>query len=179
MKVIRFKIPFCFYRFPLSDYFPAMQPICFYRFSLVRAFSGNAAHLLLPFSSGPSIFGQCSHSAFTVFIWSEHFGVIQPLCFYRFSLVGAFSGNAATLLLPFLSGRSIFGQCSHSAFTVFLWSDHFRAMQPLCFYHFPLIDTISGNANCWHGGISYKKDQHSLPVLPLLMMPFSCILLHI
>jgi hypothetical protein len=176
-----------------------MQFLCFYRFPLVDPFPGNAAPLLLPFSSGPSIFGQCSPSAFTIFLWSVHFRAMQLLCFYHFPLVDPFSGNAAPLLLPFSSGPSIFGQCSPSVFTIFLWSVHFRAMQYICFYrfplvrpfsgnavplllHFPLVDPFSGNAALckllvW--GLSYKKNQHSLLVLPILTKPFSCMLLHI
>jgi hypothetical protein len=149
--------PSAFTVFLWSEHFRAMQTLCFYRFSLVRAFSGNAATLLLPFLSGPSIFGQCSPSAFTVFLWSEHFRAMQTLCFYRFSLVRAFSGNAATLLLPFFSGPSLFGQCSHSAFTVFLWSEPFRAMQPLCFYRFSLVRAFSGNANCLYRCLPLKR----------------------
>jgi hypothetical protein len=159
-----------------------MKHRCFSTFSLVRSFLSNATPLLLPFSSGRSIFGQCSPSAFTIFLWSDHFRAMQLLCFYHFPLVGPFSGNAAHLLLPFSSGPSIFGQCSTSAFTVFLWSVHFLVMQYLCFYHFPLVDPFSGNAALckllvW--GLSYKKNQHSLLVLPLLTKPFSCMLLHI
>jgi hypothetical protein len=196
-----------------SVHFRAMQPLCFYHFPLVDPFSGNAVPLLFPFSFCRSIFGQCSTSAFTVFLWSVHFRAMQYRCFYRFPLVrpframqyicfyhfplvrpfsgnaaplllpfGLFSGNEAPLLFPFSSGPIILGQCNASAFTIFLWSIHFRAMQFLCFYHFPLVRSFSGNAApckllVWV--LSYKKNQHSLLVLPILTKPFSCMLLHI
>jgi hypothetical protein len=126
-----------------------MQLLCFYHFPLVGPFSGNAVPLLLPFSSGRSIFGQCNSSAFTIFLWSIHFRAMQLLCFYHFPLVRPFSGNAASLLLPFSSGPIIFGQCSTSAFTIFLWSAHFWTIQPHvnCWYEFYHIKRTS--IVCW------------------------------
>jgi hypothetical protein len=126
--------------------FRAMQGFCFYRFSLFASFSGNAGLLLLPFFLLCVLFGQCSASAFTVFQPSHLFRAMQCFCFYRFSSIASFSGNAGLLLLPFFSHHVFFGQCRASAFTVFHSSRLFRAMQGFCFYRFSAITSFSGNA---------------------------------
>jgi hypothetical protein len=123
-----------------------MQDFCFYRFSAIAPFSGNARLLLLPFSSHHAFFGQCRASAFTVFHSSRLYRAMQGFCFYRFSAITPFSGNAGLLLLPFFILRVLFGQCSASAFTVFHPSPFFRAMQGFCFYRFSSIAPFSSNA---------------------------------
>jgi hypothetical protein len=122
--------------FKPSRLFRAMQSFCFYRFSAFAPFSGNAERLLLPFFSHCVFFGQCKASAFTVFKPSRLFRAMQGFCFYRFSAIASFSGNAERLLLPFFSHCVFFGQCKASAFTVFQPSRLFRAMQSFCFYSF-------------------------------------------
>jgi hypothetical protein len=76
-------------------------------------------------------FGQCSSPAFTVFPPSTPFQAMQLICFYRFPSLFPFSGNAAHLLLPFSLPLPLFRPCSPPAFTVFLPSTPFRAMQQL------------------------------------------------
>ena len=115
-------------------------------FSLFRRFSGNARPLLLPFFFVLAIFGQCRPSAFTLFLYSGDFRAMHDLCFYPFSLIRMFAGNAVLLLLPFFFIQTSFGQCSASAFTLFLCSDGFRVMHDFCFYPFSLSRRVWGNA---------------------------------
>jgi hypothetical protein len=126
--------------------FRAMQSFCFYRFLSSASFSGNAALLLLPFFILCVLFGQCRSSPFTVFHPSRLFRAIQGFCFYRFSAIAPFSGNAELLFLPFFSHRIFFGQCRASAFTAFHPSHLFRAMQGFCFYRFLSSASFSGDA---------------------------------
>jgi hypothetical protein len=130
----------------LNVAFKTMQGFCFYRFSAITSFSGNAELLLLPFFSHRTFFEQCSASAFTVFYPPRPFRAMQGFCFYRFSAIAPFSGNAGLLLLPLFSHHDFFGQCSASAFTAFHPSHLFRAMQRFCFYRFSSIAPFSGNA---------------------------------
>jgi hypothetical protein len=135
-----------FTAFHPSHLFRAMQRLCFYRFLSSASFSGNAGLRLLPFFIHRTFFGQCRASAFTVFQPSRLFRAMQSFCFYRFSSIALFSGNAALLLLQFFILRVLFGQSRASAFTVFHPSHLFRAMQGFCFYRFSSIASFSGNA---------------------------------
>jgi hypothetical protein len=146
--------------FLLPHPFGAMQSFSFYPFSASSSIWGNAALLLLPFFCFPIHLGQCSTSAFTLFLLAHPFGVMQRSCFYPFSAYASIWGNATLLLLPFFSFLIILGQCRASAFTLFLLTHPFGAMQRFCFYPFSVSASFWGNAE-------------------LLLLPFFCLLIHL
>jgi hypothetical protein len=132
--------------FTPAHFFREIQARCFYPNSLSRCFLGNAAPLLLPKFTSTRTFGQCSASPFTQIHFRTHFRAMQRFSFYPNSLSRWFSGNAAPLLLPFFTLTRFLGQCSTSAFTLFLFQAHFGAMQRLSFYPNSLPRCFSGNA---------------------------------
>jgi hypothetical protein len=139
-----------FTAFHPSHLFRAMQGFCFYRFLSSASFSGNAGLLLLPFFILRVLFGQCRASVFTVFQPSHLFWAMQGFCFYRFSSIAPFSGNAGLLLLPFFILCVLFGRCRASAFTAFHPSHLFRAMQGFCFYRFNINHKLLRQCLAFH-----------------------------
>jgi hypothetical protein len=100
-----------FTAFHPSHLFRAMQRLCFYRFLSSASFSGNAGLRLLPFFINQRLLRQSRASAFTVFHPSHLFRAMQGFCFYRFSSIASFSGNAGLLLLPFFINQRLLRQC--------------------------------------------------------------------
>jgi hypothetical protein len=168
--------------------FLAMQNICFYRSCFWRDFSGNAELLLLPFLLLARLFGQCRAPAFTVLAFGATFRAMQSSCFYRSCFWHGFSGNAELLLLPFLLLARLFGQCRAPAFTVLAFGATFRAMQPLCFYRFPLVRSFSGNAallllpflllarffKAMQSTCFYRNEEYHFSTMPIVSAASTC-----